>query len=264
MTADALLLVGRESPDAREVYETHAERLRDRDVAGTVHVGTYARDPQREIRDDLAGISAARTYVVPMCLAHTHETTEALPGAFASTDSEVQYCEPVGRSPSVTGAILDRARERASPDPSTSLVLVGFGNTTGSYQRRATEYHAGRAFEQAGYGDVVSCYLTQNPAVECVRYNLSTDAAVAVPLFVAPSRATDERIPAKLELDRGGLSYADPLGVHPGVTDAIEDRLETQRVLAESTPGPASFEASLVETARQLATDGDGRPPDRY
>lgn len=261
MTADALLLVGRETSGAREVYETHAERLRDREAAGSVHVATYERDP-REMRDDLAAVSAGRVYAVPMCLAHTHETTQTLPGAFSSLDGEVQYCEPVGRSPSLTGAILDRAGERASPGPSTTLVLVGFGNTTGTYQRRVTEYHAARARDRSGYGDVVCCYLTQNPAVECARYNVSTESAVVVPLFVAPGAATDERIPAKLELDRGGLAYADPLGIHPGVTDAIEDRLETRRVLADSTPGPASFEASLTETARPLATDGDGRPTD--
>jgi sirohydrochlorin ferrochelatase len=123
-----------------------------------------------------------------------------------------------------------------------------------------TEYHAAHARERADYAAVVACYLTQNPTVECVRYNVPTEAAVAVPLFVAPSAATDERIPAKLELDRGGVSYADPLGTHPAVTEAIQDRLETGRVLAGSTPGPASFEAALAETARPVATDGDGRP----
>lgn len=260
MTAETLLLVGRESPGAREVYGTHAERLRERDAAGSVRVATYEHDPQRELRGMVSEPPAERTYVVPMCLAHTHETTEALPAAFASLPDDIQYCEPVGRSPSVTGAILDRASAEAPAGPETSLVLVGLGNTTGSYHRRVTEYHAAHIRERTEYGAVLSCYLAQNPAVECVRYNVPTESAVAVPLFVAPSDATEERIPAKLELDRGGIEYADPLGTHPRVTDAIHDRLETQRVLAESTPSPASFEAALAGSARPLATDGDGRP----
>lgn len=260
MTDDALLLIGREATRARDVYETHAERLRRRNVAGSVRVATYQQDPRRELRDHLARVPATRTYVVPMCMAHTNETVEVLPATFSAVDGDVQYCEPVGRSPSTTRAILDRAAERASADPETSLVLVGFGNSTGSYHRQVTEYHAGNAREQTDYGDVVACYLTQNPAVECVRYNVATESAVAVPLFVAPGPATEEQIPRKLELDRGGVAYADPLGAHPRVTDAIHDRLETQRVLAESTPGPASFEAALAETARPLATDGEGRP----
>ncbi len=260
MTAETLLLVGRAAPGAREVYETHAERLRERGVATSVRVAAYEHDPQRELRGTLSGLRAARTYVVPMCLAHTHETTGALPAAFRSLPGEVQYCEPVGRSPSVTRAILDRAASETPAGPETSLVLVGFGNTTGSYHRQVTEYHAARVRERSDYGGVVPCYLTQNPAVECVRYNVPTESAVAVPLFVTPSDATETRIPEKLELDRGGIDYADPLGTHPQVTDAIQDRLETRRVLAESTPEPVSFEAALAGTARPLATDGDGRP----
>jgi sirohydrochlorin ferrochelatase len=260
MTDDALLLVGREATGAREVYERHASRLRERDAAGSVHVATYGTDPQRDVRDRLSSIPAARIHAVPLCLAHTNVTTGRLPAAFSAADAEVRYCEPVGRSPATTRAILDRARSEAEVRGLTSLVLVGLGNTAGSYHRRVTEYHAARARERAGYEAVVACYLTQNPAVECVRYNVPTEAAVAVPLFVAPGAATEERIPAKLELDRGGIGYADPLGAHPAVTDAIQDRLETGRVLAESAPGPASFEAALSETARPVATDGDGRP----
>ena len=194
-----------------------------------------------------------------MCMAHTNESTTALPSSFVATDSEVQYCEPVGRSPAVTRAIRDRAVERAGADSATTLVLVAFGNTTGTYHRQVTEYHAARLRDGTDYGDVVACYLTQNPAVECVRYNVHTESAVAVPLFLAPSAATEESIPSKLELDRGGIAYADHLGTHPSVTDAVQDRLETRRIVAESAPGPASFEAALAETARPLATDGDGR-----
>ncbi len=259
MTAGTLLLVGREGSGAREVYETHAERLRERGAAESVRVATWEHDPQRELRGAVADLPSGRAYTVPMCLAHTHETTEALPAAFSSFGGEMQYCEPVGRSPSVTGAMLERAGAEASAGPETSLVLVGFGNTTGTYHRQVTEYHAAHARGRTEYGDVLTCYLTQNPAVECVRYNVHTESAVAVPLFVAPSPATEERIPAKLELDRGGIEYADPLGTHPGITDAIQDRLETGRVLAESTPTPASFEAALADSARPLATDGDGR-----
>jgi sirohydrochlorin ferrochelatase len=260
MTDDALLLIGRDATGGRGIYEHHAERLRDRGVAGSVHVVTYEHDPQRELRGALSSIPAQRAYAVPVCMAHTHETTDVLPAALSSADVEVHYCEPVGRSPSVTGAVLARARAAATADPATSLILVGFGNTAGTYHRQVTEYHAARARERAEYADVLTCYLTQNPAVECVRYNVSAESAVAVPLFVAPNPATEDQIPARLELDRGGIAYADPLGTHPRVTDAIQDRLETQRILAETSPAPASFEAALTETARPLATDGQGRP----
>ena len=257
MTDDALLLVGRDAGDAHEVYERHADRLRQRMVAESVRVVTYTEDPQRQVRDALSTVPEGRTFAVPMCMAHTHETTDSLPAAFSTVDTEVQYCEPVGRSPSMTRAIVERAADCGSANPGTSLVLVGLGNSTGGYHREVTEYHAAHAREHTDYNEVVSCYLVQNPAVECVRYNISSESAVAVPLFVASNPATEEQIPTKLELGRGGISYADPLGPHPHVTEAIVDRFETRRVLADSTPSPSSFEAALAETARPLATDGD-------
>jgi len=259
MSDDTLLLIGRDTGRARGVYETHAARLRDRDVADSVQVVTYGTEPGRDLREAVAGLDGDRTYAVPMCVAHTHETIEAVPRAL-STLENVQYCEPIGRSPAITRAVLDRAAEKREIDPSTTLVLVGLGNTTGGYHREVAEYHASHADERSAFAGVQTCYLLQNPAVECVRYNVPTESATAVPLFVAACAATEEQIPAKLELDRPGLAYADPLGTHPGVTDAVHDRLETTRALAESTAEPRSFEATLTGSSRPLATDGEGRP----
>ena len=61
MTDDALLLIGRDADGSGGIYERHAGRLRDRGVAGSVHVVTYERDPQRELRGALSSIPAAIT-----------------------------------------------------------------------------------------------------------------------------------------------------------------------------------------------------------
>lgn len=261
MTDDTLLLIGRRTAGARGALETHAERLRDRDVAGRVRTATYDSEPVRELRDELADVSADRTYVVPACVAHSHETTKDLPAALSFISGETRYCEPLGRGPALTSVVLDRAAAVAPTGEGTSLVLVGFGNSSRPYHRQVAEYHAARIRERSTYGGVHACYLLQSPAVECARYNVSTDGAVAVPLFLARSEITEERIPAKLELDRGGVAYADPLGDHPRVTDAIHAELEKQRVFAEhGGDAPASYEASLARTRRPVATDGEGAP----
>lgn len=257
MTDDALLLVGRESVNAREVLATHAERLERRGPVDAVHVALYEREPVRELRDRFASLSADRVYALPMCAAHTYETTEGVPAALSYLPGEVRYCEPIGRSPAVTGALVDRAAARAPADADTSLVLVGLGNSSQPHGRRAARYHAERIRERSRYGEVVTCFLLQNPAVECVRYNVSGDRTVAVPFFVARSDATETRVPRKLELDRGGVDYADPLGAHPAVTDAVRDAVAKQRALAPSD-GPASFEGALAATRRPAVTDGEG------
>ncbi len=260
MTDDTLLLIGRETTDSG-VYRTHARRLRERGIADSVRVCTYEHDPVRNLRNTLADVDATRVTALPLCLAHTRETIDRIPVGLATFDGTVEYCEPVGRSPALTGAIRDRAQSTHSADEPTTLVLVAFGNTSGSHHRDVTAYHAERLRQHGDFAAVTTAYLLQNPTVECARYNVSTPAAVAVPLFVAPCTATTTDIPERLEVGRGGLAYASPLTTSPAVTDAIQDRVETRRALT-SAAGPRSFEDAIADTARPLATDGDGRPLD--
>lgn len=261
MTDEALLLIGRGTARARELLETHADRLRRRCGVDEVRALTYESEPVRELRAELSAVAADRVFALPMCVAHTYDTVDGLPAALSYVPGEVRYCEPVGRSPAVTDAVARRARELVSAGDDASLVLVGFGSSSKPYHRQAVEYHAARLREESAYGDVLTCYLLQNPAVECVRYNVSTDRAVVVPLFLIPSEATEEEIPAKLELGRGGVAYADPLGDDRRVTDAVHAEVEKQRVLsAAGGDAPASFESSLTRGRRPVATDGEGSP----
>lgn len=258
MTSDALLLVGRDAGRARSTAETHARRLIDRDVVDEVHVATYDVEPSLELADELAAVDADRVFALPTSLAHTYDSLDELPGALDRLSGEVQYCEPLGRSPAITELLTRRAATLAPERPETSLVLVGLGSGATPHWRQVLGYHAERLRRRTSFGEVEACYLVQNPTVECVRYNVSGDRVVAVPVFLAACEATEERIPAKLELDRGGVEYAAPLGEHELVTDAIEAEVAKQRALAGDGPAPDTFEDALVRSRRSVATDGRG------
>jgi sirohydrochlorin ferrochelatase len=259
MTQDTLLLIGREGTHARETLAAHANRIEARGVVDTARALTYGDEPGRELRETFRGVDDGSVYVLPASLAHNRETTDVLPRTFPAFDGTVRYCEPIGQSPAITRLVAERATELVEPGPDATLVLVGQGASSQPYHRQMAEYHATRLAERTDYAAVESCYLLQNPAVECVRYAVETERSVAVPLFATANATTDRRIPAKLELDRGGMAYADPLGDHPLVTDAIEGAVTRQRALtaAERTQ-PTSFEDALVKGARSLATDGEG------
>ncbi|WP_436930797.1 CbiX/SirB N-terminal domain-containing protein [Halosimplex halobium] len=259
MTTDALLLIARETRNAREVLETHADRLRRRGLVDTVEVTTYESEPVRELRGRFERIAAETVYAVPMCAAHSHDTIDGIPAALAAVPGEVHYCEPVGGSPAVTEVLEARGTDLVPADDDVSLVLVGFGSSSKPYHRQTADYHAARLREQSDFGEVVTCYLLQNPTVDCVRYNTTGDRTVAVPLFLTRTEATERRIPAELEPERGAVEYADPLGVHPRVTDAVQAEVEKQRALAaDGTASRASFEAQLTRTKQPVATDGEG------
>ena len=257
MTGEAILLVGRAAEDRTAVLETHADRIADCGVVDSVHVATYEQEPVRELRPQLSAVTAETVYVVPMCVAHDHESLDAIPGALSYLSGTVRYCEPIGGSDAVTRVLESRAAETLPPGEDTTLIIVAFGSSSKPYHAETADYHATRLRERSAYESVLTCYLLQNPAVECVRYNVATSRAVAVPLFVSRTEATTSRIPEALELDRGGIEYADPLGTHPKVTEAVLGEVEKQRAL-EGTPVETSFEARLVETQRPTATDGEG------
>ena len=241
MTSDALLLIGRRTTHAQETLQTHAERL-DGDLVDQAHVGTYESEPVRELREQLDRITADRVFAIPTTVAHSYATLDDLPAALGQIDGDVHLSEPLGGSPLVTEVLTSRATEAVPAAEDVSLALVGFGSSSKPYHRQTTEYHATRIAEQSAYGEVETCYLLQN------------DRAVAVPLFFTRSEATERRIPEALELHRGGMAYADPLGTHPRITDAIRAELEQQRVLADS----AVTTANPVDGARPVATDGEG------
>lgn len=257
-TTDALVLVARDSPAAAGVLETHARRLRERAVADTVHTATWEEEPGRELRGVFGDLAADRAFVVPVRAAHARATTDGVPAAFGACSGEVRYCEPAGPSPAVTEALADRAAGHVKPGPDASLLLVGLGSGDQPFERQAADYHATRLREMTDYGEVTTAFLLQNPAVECARYAVTNDRVVAVPLPLVPSAATAEEMPRKLEVDRGGLSYAAPLADHPAVTDAIAARVAERRAGDADAP-TASFEDELAREGQRLAADGDGR-----
>jgi sirohydrochlorin ferrochelatase len=259
MTSESILLIGREAGNARDVYEAHARRLDRRTGVDEVEIATYETEPVRELRDRFGRVTADRVFAVPMAAAHTHHTVDGVPAALSYVSGSVRYCEPLAGSRAVTDVIEQRGAELAPATSDVSLVLVGFGSSSLPYSRQMVDAHADRLREESGYGEVVTCYLLQNPAVECVRYNVTNERVVAVPLFLSRTEATEERIPDELELDRGNIAYADPLGSHPRVTDALCDEIDRQRALALGE-GVTAFEGALARAKRPVATDGEGRP----
>lgn len=259
MTTESILLIGRKTRNAQEVLNAHADRLSRQAAVDGVEIATYESEPIRELRSEFERLSADTVYAVPMCAAHSHDTINGVPAALSYIPGDVRYCEPIGQSPTVTEVLEKRGASRIPPSDDVSLVLVGFGSSSKPYQRQTTDYHAARLREQSGYGEVLTCYLLQNPTVECVRYNTSKNRSVAVPFFMTRTEATERRIPEELDLARGGIEYADPLEAHPRITDAVRAEVNKQRALAGDTAETAvSFEAQLTRTQRPVATDGEG------
>ncbi|EMA59578.1 cobalamin (vitamin B12) biosynthesis CbiX protein [Halorubrum lipolyticum DSM 21995] len=257
MIDGTLIVLGRETGEGDGTIETHADRLREWGVADAVLAKRYGETWTPTVDGD-GRFDDGPVFVVPTCLVETTETRKAVSSVATEIGDSVCCCEPVGRSPAITDAIADRAVEHLDPDPDTSLVLVGLGSSSMPQSRLTLEYHERRLRDQTDYGEVTSAYLVQDPAVECARYNAVNDRIVAVPVFITPTAVTEEEIPAKLEVDRGGIEYADPIGTHPRVTDAIHSEVVKQHVLRTHVGDSASAAVDRLDADfdSPVATDG--------
>lgn len=260
MTQGTLLLIGRQTTESPQLIHTHAARLRDRNVAETVQVETYD-----ETWDGTAGGTETEhgdepVLAVPLTVAYTNETRHVVASIARRWGEAVSLCDPIGHSPALTEIIAERADECVTRPEETSLLLVGLGSGSLSDQRRTVEYHEQRLRERTAYDEVRSCYVLQDPVVECARYNVSNEAVVAVPVFVAPSPVTTATIPEKLDTDRGGIDYADPIGTHERLTDAIHAEVARRRALEQASADSGSDRVNRPPAvrARTVVTDGQG------
>lgn len=254
MTRETLVLVGREA--VAPAINRHADRLRGRSAVDAVTTATYGAEPTPDLLDQLRPMPGERSYVVPMCFAHTRATLTDVPRALGRLPGDVRYCDPIGENPIVTRAIRTKARAAGDAD---ALLLVALGNSADDYAREAATFHADRLRDE--FAEVRTAYLLQDPAVECARYLVESDRAVVCPLFVGDCEATTRRIPEGLELERGGFDYADPFGDDGAVTEAVRATVERERVLAAS--GTRSPGTDLVADAAPVATDGRGEERSR-
>ncbi|MDS0220570.1 sirohydrochlorin chelatase [Haloarcula sp. S1AR25-5A] len=261
MPTGTLLLIGRQTAESLQPIQTHAARLRDRNVADTVRVETYDETWDESVGGNAPEDGDELVLAVPLTIAYTNETRHVIPSIARRWGETVSLCTPIGHSPALTEIIAERADERVARPEETSLLLVGLGSGSLSDQRRTVEYHERRLRDRTAYDEVRSCYVLQDPVVECARYNVSNEAVVAVPMFVAPSPVTKTTIPEKLDIDRSGIDYADPIGTHERLTDAIQADVARHSALDQSADdGGGSDRVSCPPAvrARPVVTDGQG------
>lgn len=248
---DALVLVGRRTSRSETVLETHARRLRERGVTDRVAVVQYEQEPKRTVVDAVADLDASSSFVVPLVIDREHFPTSAVS---AATPDEVHVADPVGNSPAVADAVLERATQASEVPSKTSVVLAGLGRGSDGRSERAVEYHADRLRRTTDFEQVRTGYLAADPSLECVAYELTGEETVVVPVFVAADEATRRRVRDRLGADAATTTQTDPLGTTEWLTSAVQAELARLQVLASAKRSRDSTAA----TGPSLVADGDG------
>lgn len=266
----ALVLLGHGSTlneTSGDVVYQHARELRARKLFAEVREAFWKQEPK--VKDVLSALTATRIFIVPLFISEGYFSEEVIPrdlGFKSEAESEYArsqqrgsqtffYCQPVGTHHSMTGVILERAREvveknpfpRAPKSKDLTLLIAGHGTEQNENSRESIVHQAEQIRRQNLYAGVHAVFLEEAPKVSECFYIAETRHIVVVPFFISEGMHTQEDIPVMLgdskrivqqrvgmrqppwrnPTERNGklIWYAAIVGTHPQVAEVILERV---------------------------------------
>lgn len=246
----ALLIVGHgstENPDSSTPYFEHAEEIRRRELFAEVHTCFWKEEPS--MREALYMIDSGEVYIVPDFISEGYFTQEVIPREFGLSGSStsvhgktLHYCLPVGVHRSMTGLLLDRAREIApGVAPSdTTVIITGHGTGLNQNSTKAIRDQVDLiAASGAGYAHVTDAYMEEQPLIADWDKLSPTKNVIVVPFFIADGLHSYQDIPVLL-------------GIEPEVGPAASQR-EVFRHNPHHLRGKTLYYSSAIGTGRHMA-----------
>ena len=216
----ALVVLGHgttQNPGSERPVFLHAAELRRRGIFREVREAFWKQQPQ--VKEVLAGISAARVFIVPLFISEGYFASEVIPRelGFATElpikhqQSTLHYCKPVGTHDRMTEVILARAGEvveqfpfpRAPKPKDITLIIAGHGTERNEESRKSIDRQVALIRSKQIYADVQAVFMEEEPRIaDC--YSLAqTRNLVIVPFFISDGLHTMADIPVLLgEPDR--------------------------------------------------------------
>jgi sirohydrochlorin cobaltochelatase len=221
LASAALVLIGHGSTQNAESsapVRRHAAALRERGRFAEVLEAFWQQPPY--LRDLWDRVTAPEVFVMPLFISEGYFTLDILPRAlglraegqpdFARVqrrgDRVVRYCEPIGSHPSMTEALLARAREivarfpgAAAPAPDqTALLIAGHGTRRNDRSRQAIERQVALIRARGAYAEVHAVFMEEEPRIDQSYQIVRVPHLIVVPFFVGDGLHVQEDIPVML------------------------------------------------------------------
>lgn len=213
---------------AAGTVQDHARALTRRRAHAPIGVCALYGDPRLE--DWLDQLPAEPVRLVPFMMAEGY-TFDRLRERVAQHPSglHIEVTRPVGVHPGLSTLIARRARatcRSAGWRPAeTALLLVGHGTRKHSASTRTTESHAARLAREAGFAEVATAYLDDDPGVIDAVAGLSAPACVSVGFFTDAGDHGRCDVPELLSRTPLATRYAGPIGPQAPMRRIILDRM---------------------------------------
>ena len=242
----ALLIVGHGStvnPSSSTPTLMHAASIRSRGIFAEVACCFWKEEPS--LRDALFFFrdpAIREVYVVPNFISEGYFTRTVIPRELELSGPVTErpsgqawkYCEPVGNHESMTGHLIERAREIAPgiAEKETSLLIVAHGTSLNDNSAVAAKEQAEKIRDLGRYAAVLNVYMEEPPLVSDWLNLTHTRNVVVVPFFISDGLHSYEDIPALLGIPEGradkefqlhgrSLFYSTAIGTDSRFADVI-------------------------------------------
>ncbi len=246
----------------------HGDELRRRGIFAQVIECFWKIEPS--ISGVLRGVFTPRVFVVPLFISEGYFTEEVIPRELGLNRRDgtgferiqvrgrqtLYYCGPIGTHESMTGVLLERAREiverhpfpRAPQPTETSLFIAGHGTGNNENSRKAIERQVELIRALNRYRDVHSVFMEEEPRIGDYCRLAQTKNVVMVPFFISDGLHSYEDIPVMLgeaprvvqkRLESGQPTWRNPtekhgkyvwyaasIGNEPHIADVILERVK--------------------------------------
>jgi len=252
----ALVIVGHGSttnPDSSEPTHLLADAIRVRGVFDEVHCCFWKEEPS--MREILHAISAPEVYIVPNFISEGYFTRTVIPRELGLTapltlrdGKRLRYCDPIGSHLSMTGVLLERARETAPgiPEREISLLVVGHGTKLDENSAKAAVHQAVLLSALGIYAEVLPAFMEEAPLVSDWAAMTDHGPCRGDSFFISDGLHSYQDIPVLLgirsevgpaasqsavfsenphDLRGKKLYYGRALGTHPGMAEVLLDQV---------------------------------------
>lgn len=214
--SDAVLVVlghgTTQNPDSERPVFQHAAALRQRRIFREVREAFWKQPPQ--LKEVLAGLTAARVFVVPLFISAGYFADEVIPrelgldSAFRLQTSNftLAYAKPVGTHDRMAEIILARAASviqrfpfpRAPRPRDITLFIAGHGTERHEQSRQSIEQQVELIRARQIYAGVHSVFMEEAPRIRDCCSLAQTRQFVVVPFFMSDGLHVVEDIPVLL------------------------------------------------------------------
>lgn len=225
----ALLLCAHGRSDGGEgAPEAHAAALRARRCFARVEACVLRGAPG--LAETLAGIGAARVFIVPLLMAEGHTSQVVLPDLLAQAGAgkeRVTLCRPVGVSPALAPLVVDEmlalCRARGWRPADTAVVIAGHGTARHEGSGASAALLAERVAASGRFGRVAAAFLEHAPFVEDALRGFRPGPCAVVGFFMDHGGHSADDIPRLIAAAHPDAAYTGAIGARPGFVEIILD-----------------------------------------